>query len=247
VIIFVNIIINVKKKKMEIDGKKICEVRKLKGLTQEKLAELANVNLRTIQRIESNSGEPHGNTLNSICDVLGIQIEDILIKDAKFSNGYVYGYKLAPKRKRLFANLLEFAIFFVVIGLPIMFYLVIIKGKDLNYNGYFTGIEYMTVFSLFVGALFYPYFTGNLGHKIFGLKVISSKTGEDYNKAADGAIREFLKYIMSYFLIPIIWILWDEKKQNLYDKFTKTFVVEKYNINKISAYTLPYQAPNPVR
>ena len=36
---------------MEIDGKKICEARKLKGLTQEKLAELANVNLRTIQRI----------------------------------------------------------------------------------------------------------------------------------------------------------------------------------------------------
>jgi transcriptional regulator with XRE-family HTH domain len=213
---------------MEIDGKKICEVRKLKGLTQEKFAELANVNLRTIQRIESNSGEPHGNTLNSICDVLGIKIEDILIRDDKFTNGYVYGYKLAPKWKRLFANFLEFAVFFVIVVLPVIFYMVIIKGYNHpNDFVFITGIEYMTPFSLFVGALFYPFFTGNLGHRIFGLKVISSKTGEDYNKASDGAIREFLKYIMSYFIIPFIWILWDEKNQNLYDKFTMTFVVEK--------------------
>jgi DNA-binding XRE family transcriptional regulator len=42
------LILILKKTKMEIDGKKICEVRKLKGLTQEKLAELANVNCRKI-------------------------------------------------------------------------------------------------------------------------------------------------------------------------------------------------------
>ncbi len=211
---------------MEIDGKKICEVRKLKGLTQEKLADLANINLRTIQRIENNNCEPHGNTINSICEVLEIKIENIIIRDDKNNTGYVYGYKLAPKWKRLFANLLEFLIFFVIVGLPVILYKVTTKGYNANDFGYI-GIEYMTTFSLFVGALFYPLFTGNLGHKIFGLKVISAKTGDDYNKASDGAIREFLKYIMSFLLIPIIWILWDDKNQNLYDKFTMTFVVEK--------------------
>ena len=84
----------------------------------------------------------------------------------------------------------------------------------------------MTIFSLIIGAVLYPICMGNLGHKIFNLKVISSESGADYNKASDGAIREFLKYLSSYLIIPIIWILWDNKNQNLYDKLTKTFVVE---------------------
>ena len=84
----------------------------------------------------------------------------------------------------------------------------------------------MTIFSLIIGAVLYPICIGNLGHKIFNLKVISSESGVDYNKASDGAIREFLKYLSSYLIIPIIWILWDNKNQNLYDKLTKTFVVE---------------------
>ena len=211
---------------MEIDGKKICEARKLKGLTQEKLAELANVNLRTIQRIENGNCVPHANTLNSICDVLKIKISDILVQENKISNGYAYGYKIASKWKRLLANLLEFLILFTIILVPIMLYQVIKYGYEFgDFNP--VGIEYITPFSLFVGAFFYPLFAGNLGHKIFGLKVISAKSGDDYNKASEGAIREFLKYIMSYLIIPMIWILRDHKNQNLYDKFTKTFVVEK--------------------
>ena len=59
-------------------GKKIREIRKQKGLSQEELAESAKVNLRTIQRIENNESEPRGKTLNLICDVLDINAEDIL-------------------------------------------------------------------------------------------------------------------------------------------------------------------------
>ena len=54
-------------------GNKILEIRKSKGLTQEELAELSKVNLRTIQRIENNENEPRGKTLNLICDVLEIK------------------------------------------------------------------------------------------------------------------------------------------------------------------------------
>lgn len=59
-------------------GKKIKELRKKKGLSQEELAESAKVNLRTIQRIENNKSEPHGKTLNLICEVLDINAENIL-------------------------------------------------------------------------------------------------------------------------------------------------------------------------
>ena len=59
-------------------GKRIRDIRKKKGLSQEELAESAKVNLRTIQRIENNESEPRGKTLNLICDVLQINPEDIL-------------------------------------------------------------------------------------------------------------------------------------------------------------------------
>lgn len=59
-------------------GKKIKELRRKKGLSQEELAESAKVNLRTIQRIENNESEPRGKTLNLICEVLDINVEDIL-------------------------------------------------------------------------------------------------------------------------------------------------------------------------
>lgn len=39
-------------------AKKISETRKIKGLTQEELAEKAKINLRTIQRIENSESEP---------------------------------------------------------------------------------------------------------------------------------------------------------------------------------------------
>ena len=52
------------------------EVRKLKGYTQEELAESSKINLRTIQRIENGKNEPRGKTLNLICDVLEIDINE---------------------------------------------------------------------------------------------------------------------------------------------------------------------------
>ena len=139
-----------------------------------------------------------------------------------------YGYNLASKGTRLIASLTEGLIYLIfmigvyfIIGYPI---------RDI-FNSEFTlsEIGYSAIFGLIVGAIFYPIFTGNLGHKIFGLKVISSETGEDYKKANEGAIRELLKNVLSYLIIPIIWILWDDKNQNLYDKLTKTYVVENKN------------------
>ena len=71
-------------------GKKIRELRKKKGLSQEELAESASVNLRTIQRIENNESEPRGNTLNQICKVLDINAEVILDYGKQTDNSYLF-------------------------------------------------------------------------------------------------------------------------------------------------------------
>ena len=59
-------------------GKKIKEIRKRKGWSQEELAESAKINLRTIQRIETNVNDPSGKTLNLLCEALEINIEELV-------------------------------------------------------------------------------------------------------------------------------------------------------------------------
>lgn len=63
---------------METIGAKILEIRNRKGLTQEKLSDLSKINLRTLQRIEKGTTVPRSDTLNNICQVLEVNVEDIL-------------------------------------------------------------------------------------------------------------------------------------------------------------------------
>ena len=52
-------------------GKKIADLRKAKGLTQDELVEKCNISVRTLQRIESGEGSPRSYTLRIIFDALG--------------------------------------------------------------------------------------------------------------------------------------------------------------------------------
>jgi len=54
-------------------GKKISEMRKAKGLTQEELVELCNLNVRTIQRIEAGEVTPRSYTVKALFEALGAQ------------------------------------------------------------------------------------------------------------------------------------------------------------------------------
>ena len=58
-------------------GNRILEIRKRKGLSQEELAEMAGISLRTLQRIEKGETEPRGYTLKSICQALGTDVEEV--------------------------------------------------------------------------------------------------------------------------------------------------------------------------
>lgn len=88
-------------------GNKILEIRKSKGLTQEELAELSKVNLRTIQRIENNENEPRGNTLNLICDVLEM-------------NSDYFTSNIEPNKGKFIGSLLVNGVFLVLLNLLLM-------------------------------------------------------------------------------------------------------------------------------
>mgnify|MGYP003576654449 CR=1 FL=1 len=57
-------------------GKKIAELRRAKGLTQEELVEKCNLNVRTLQRIESGEVSPRSYTIRTIFSALEYQIYD---------------------------------------------------------------------------------------------------------------------------------------------------------------------------
>jgi len=61
-------------------GKKIAELRQAKRLTQTELAEMCNLGLRTIQRIESSEVNPRSFTLKVIFSSLDYEIEEKPIK-----------------------------------------------------------------------------------------------------------------------------------------------------------------------
>lgn len=58
-------------------GIKISELRKQKGLTQEELVNLCNINVRTIQRIEAGEVTPRSFTLKTILHALGEDLDSI--------------------------------------------------------------------------------------------------------------------------------------------------------------------------
>ncbi len=82
-------------------GKKIKEIRMIKGISQEQLAELSKTNIRTIQRIENNETEPRATTLQLICQAMNVSVENITeyvqIKD----NQYIMRFYLS-----VFSNLI---------------------------------------------------------------------------------------------------------------------------------------------
>ena len=124
---------------MSIVGNKIYEIRKLKGYSQEKLAELSKINLRTIQRIENDENEPHGKTLNLICDVLEINVEELL--------------KTQCPKKTLVENItnLTFLVLTNIIIISIIGYLIL--DSQANWNSRLGG---------FLFCLFMPYFIVSL-------------------------------------------------------------------------------------
>ncbi|WP_438962860.1 helix-turn-helix domain-containing protein [Nonlabens sp.] len=54
-------------------GEHLRKLRSDKGISQEELAELSTINLRTIQRIENNETSPRKSTLELICEALEIE------------------------------------------------------------------------------------------------------------------------------------------------------------------------------
>lgn len=124
-------------------GKKISELRKAKGLTQEELVEKCNLNVRTIQRIEAGEVTPRSYTIKALFEALDFQWEEVkssFTDEERKVPSYLY-FAFA-------SGLLYFFIAFFEIGWE---YEWIEDGFVSDKTG-FTGVKLITFFS-YVGFL----------------------------------------------------------------------------------------------
>ncbi|WP_417361838.1 DUF4870 domain-containing protein [Galbibacter sp.] len=70
-------------------SKRIKELRTQKGITQEELAEISGLSLRTIQRIENNETVPRGDSLKRLAIALNTTPDDIVDWKIQEDKGYL--------------------------------------------------------------------------------------------------------------------------------------------------------------
>ena len=109
-------------------AKKIKELRTRKGFSQDELAETAQINLRTVQRIESGETEPRGDTLKRLAHALNVTPDELIDWAEQEDKGFL-----------VFLNLSAFSfIAFPLLGIIVpltLWFLKKDKIKGLNETG----------------------------------------------------------------------------------------------------------------
>ncbi|MFL1012274.1 DUF4870 domain-containing protein [Flavisericum labens] len=180
-------------------GNKIKTLRKTKGLSQEELAEVAKVNLRTIQRIENNENEPRGKTLHLICEALDLKIEDLADYCKQTDNNFLIYFYLSvlvfliiplgniilplilwlTKKdkvidlKRVGANLLNFQIAWTFLSYSVLIIGVLLKIMHLNIGFSITPMSILMIWGIF-------YVVNIILPILFAIKTKNGKTRNFY-------------------------------------------------------------------
>lgn len=147
---------------MNLIGNVIENARKERNLTQEELAELAQVNLRTIQRIENNENMPRESTLKLICKVLDIDMTSFDKSKTDSEIGTQKTYQILNKIFHLFFIVILNLIIVAVFG-----FLTIDSFANVNSN-----------FGALVLSFFIPYFITSKTTEMSGVeRVLKYGTG----------------------------------------------------------------------
>lgn len=72
------------------DIQKIVTLRKIKGLSQAKLAELSGLSVATIQRAEHGRVDPSQETVKRICSVLDVPVRDVINREHRGEDDLVH-------------------------------------------------------------------------------------------------------------------------------------------------------------
>jgi len=105
--------------KQPLLGKTISQLRKQKGLTQEELVEMCNINVRTIQRIEAGEVTPRPYTIKTIFAALNSDWEE-LAKNTAASEIFISPEKKEQLQRNI-ALAIVFSMCYFLLGIPEFF------------------------------------------------------------------------------------------------------------------------------
>ncbi len=109
--------------------KSIKEYRKINGLSQDELAKLSGISIRTIQRIEKNVSSASPYVLKSLCKILKIEITDL---ELETENKEIIGDNIKTIKQMNFLSLCVLFIPLSNVVLPSIFYLKNKKNDNQN-------------------------------------------------------------------------------------------------------------------
>jgi transcriptional regulator with XRE-family HTH domain len=150
-------------------GKRIHQIRREKGMTQEQLSARAGINLRTLQRIEKGDTEPRGNTLRLLSNALGERLEasaeygrmEYTLADSVRAE---YG-RAADHLYLAFLHLSALSFLFIPLGnilLPFILWMVR-RDRVVGLHEQATGLlSFQIIWTLFAGACFFIFALGKL-------------------------------------------------------------------------------------
>ena len=105
-------------------GKKILELRKKKGLSQEALSEIMDVTRQTISNWEIDETSPNPEQLKMLSKEFNVSIDELLDNDIE--NVIVEKVSNTEKLSGVILKLLKFIVIFIIVSLSI--------GLTLSYN-----------------------------------------------------------------------------------------------------------------
>jgi transcriptional regulator with XRE-family HTH domain len=130
-------------------GKRIQELRKSKGFTQEELVEMCNINVRTIQRIEAGEVSPRSFTIKTILEALGVDSSVFFKTSVHEENEYMF---VQDDVKKLSWSWIAGIFFSVFIAVTLFFEFTVVFDYEFSYDEILVR-SLLGVFSL--GSLFF--------------------------------------------------------------------------------------------
>jgi transcriptional regulator with XRE-family HTH domain len=67
---------------MEVNVARLKELRRLRAMSQQELADAAGVGRNTISRIERGETGAHGRTLRRVAEILGVDVAELVMKES---------------------------------------------------------------------------------------------------------------------------------------------------------------------
>lgn len=127
-------------------GQKIKELRAQKGYSQEQLANLTELSLRTVQRIENGETEPRGDSLIRLANAFGVTPNDLIDWQEQEDRGFLAFMNLSA------LSFIVFPLFGVIIPLALWIFKKE-KIKDVNVVG-----KKLLNFQITIGLFLYVWY-----------------------------------------------------------------------------------------